>query len=376
MEAMGLKEAREKLINDGILAERVSLTGRKLILRLSERAVLYREMSSLLGAGFPLVRALDLLIESPDMEDTNIMVAGVRDRIREGSSLADALSEASRSITPFEYAIIQSAERSATVEVMLERLASFLEEQEKLRDRVRSALVYPSIVLAVGICVAMVMLGVLIPRAREIIAGNNMTLPVLTRFMMWFGSAVVKWGWLVAVAIGAFVVYIRRRLIADDTFRLNWDRRLFAVPLLGKGRRLLANLRFSRTMAVLVKGGVSLIDAVVLAGRATGSMWIGQLSDAAALSIRHGGSLSDAVRGIPPLSGSLPGWLKIGEASGSVERLLDSAGERFQSQWDRFIGTCLGFLEPILILLIGGFVLLITLSVLMPIISLTQTVGR
>ena len=376
VEALSVKEARERLLADRILVERLSVTGRKLALKLGDRAVLYRELSSLLAAGFPLVKALDILIESPDMVDSNMLVAGVRDRVREGSSLADALQAACDSVSPFEYAIIQSAEKTATVEGMLERLASFLEDQEKLRDKVRSAMVYPAIVLTVGICVAMVMMGVLIPRVRDITAGNNVVMPALTRFMIALGGWMARWGWVLPVAVWGGITYVRRRWKADGDFRLKWDRRMFAVPLFGRGRVILVNLRFSRTMAVLVRGGVSLIDALALAGRATGSIWIGVLADEAAGSVRHGGNLSDAIRRIPPLSGALPGWLKIGEATGSVDRLLDSAGQRYQSQWDRFIGTCLGFLEPLLILLIGGFVLVVTLSVLMPIISMTQTVGR
>lgn len=376
VEALSLKEAREKLIVDGVLAEKIAVTGRRLVLGLGDRAILYRELSSLLGAGFTLIHALDILIESPEMADTNILVAGVRDKVREGSSLADALSGASKSVTPFEYAIIQSAERTATVETMLESLASFLEEQEKLRERIKAALLYPAIVFALGICVAMVMLGVLIPRAREIISGNNMPIPFLTRFMIAFGAAIVKWGWVVFIAVASGFVYFKHRLAADADFYREWDRKLYRVPLLGRGRTLLVNLRFSRTMAVLLKGGVSLMDAVIMAGRATGSAWVCQLSENAAEAVRHGSSLSDAIRQIPPLAGSLPGWLKVGEASGTVEKLLASAGQRYQSQWDRYIGTCLGFLEPLLILLIGGFVLLVTLSVLMPIISMTQLVGK
>ncbi|OGV65400.1 MAG: hypothetical protein A2283_01575 [Lentisphaerae bacterium RIFOXYA12_FULL_48_11] len=376
VEALNPKEAREKLIADGILAERISETGRKLVLKLSSRAIMYRELGSLLAGGFSMVRALDILITSPDMSESSIIIAGVRDRVREGGSLADALSAASKSVSSFESAIIQAAERSATVDVMLERLASFLEEQEKLRERVTSALLYPSIVLTLGICVAMVMLGVLIPRAREIITGNNLPMPFLTNFMIAFGSAVVRWGWVFVALVFAGVCLFRRKLNADIDFHQLWDRRLFYFPIIGKGRTILANLRFSKTMAMLLRGGVSLIEALMLSGRATGSIWVSKLAETAAESIRHGGNLSDSIRKIPPLSSSLPGWLRVGEASGNIDRLLDSASNRFQSQWDRYISTWMALLEPLLILLVGGFVLLVTLSVLLPIISLTQAVGK
>jgi type II secretory pathway component PulF len=261
---------------------------------------------------------------------------------------------------------------------MLERLASFLEEQERLMDRIRGAMVYPLVVLVVGICVAVIMLGVLVPKAQEMFAGSELplSLPMLTRFMIGMGTAMMTWGPVLVAAVVIAVLSVRRKLATDADFRMGWDRALFRAPLLGRGRAILANLRFSRTMAILLRGGVPLVDGIVLAGKATGSMWIGTLAEDAGEFIRHGGSLSDAVRRIPPLALSLPGWLQVGETSGNLEQLLDSASQRYQSQWERHIGTCLNFLEPLLIILVGGFVLVVTLSVLMPIISMRQMVGR
>lgn len=375
VEALSIKDAREKLAGDGVLAERVSLTGRRLRFPAGARAVLYHELSALLAAGFTLIRALEMLIQSPEMRDSRIVLAGIRDRVREGGSLADALSEATGSLTAFEHAIIQAAEQSATVELILERLALFLDQQEELKGRIQGALIYPSIVLTVGICVAVLMLGFLIPRARDILSTVNVSLPALTRFMIGLGEAVLKWGVpFVAVAVFVFF-YLRYRLSHDADFRTNWNRRLFRVPLLGRGYTILVSLRFSRTLSILLRGGVSLIEGLVLAGRATGSAWVGQLAESEAESVRHGSSLSDAVRRIPPLSASLSGWIQVGEASGGLERLLDNVGDRCQAHWDRFISRSLSFLEPLLILVIGGFVLLVTLAVLLPVLSLSQGLG-
>jgi len=376
VEALSVKDAREKLADDGILTERLSVTGRKLRFPPASRAIFYRELSALLGAGLPLVRALELLIQSHEMMDSRMLLAGIRDAVREGSSLAGALSEASESITAFERVIIEAAEHSATVEPMLESLASFLEEQEKLKDRIHGALIYPTIVLTVGICVAVLMLGLLIPRARNMLADTGVPLPTLTRFMIGLGGVLMKWGVLFMVVVGSLLFYLRYRLRHDTEFRRDWNRRLFRVPLLGRGYGILVSLRFSRTLSILLRGGVSLIEGLILAGRATGSAWLGHLAEAEAESVRHGSSLSDAVRRIPPLSESLPGWIQVGEASGGLERLLDSAADRYQDQWDRFVGRCLSFFEPLLILLIGGFVLLVTLAVLLPVFSLSQTIGR
>jgi len=135
-------------------------------------------------------------------------------------------------------------------------------------------------------------------------------------------------------------------------------------------------LRFSRTLSMLLTGGIPLIDGLILAGRATGSPWLSRIVEREAETVRHGSSLSDAVRRIPRLSQSLPGWISVGEAGGGLERLLANAGERYENNWNRYVSRWLSLLEPVLILVIGGFVLLVTLSVLLPVLSLSRSLGQ
>jgi general secretion pathway protein F len=376
IEALSVKEAREKLAAEGTLAERLTAAGRRLRFAAVQRATVYRELSALLGAGVPLVRAFENLVQSPETGNLRPLLAGVRDRVREGASLAEAFRDASGSVTLFETAVIQAAERSAAVESTLERLASFLEEQERVRARIEGALLYPLIVFTVGVCVAVLMLGLLVPRAKELLDAGNVPLPAITRFMIGMGSALLWFGPAVAAAAvgGAFV--LRGRLRRDADLAVRWDRRLFALPVWGRGYTILAELRFTRTLDLLLRGGVSLIEGLALAGRATGSPWVARLAEQEADAVRHGSPLSDAVRRIPPLAVSLPGWIQVGEASGGLERLLESAGRRTQDQWERYVARCLALLGPALILVVAGFVLLVALSVLLPVISLTQTMGR
>ena len=377
VEALSPKQAREKLVSGGILAERLAVSGGADRGRVSvdARAMVYRGLASLLRAGLPLVRALGVLIDSPELTPVRPLLARVRDRVREGVSLAAALAEGSRSVTPFESAIVEAAESSGSVEMMLEQLAVFLEAQQKLREKVQGALVYPSIVFTVGICVAIVMLGLLVPRTRDILGGNEASLPALTAFMMALGRFCTTWGLALLGGLALGGLYARLRLERDAAFRRDWSRLLFRLPVFGRGCRLLVNLRFAQTLAILLRGGLSGIRAFPLAGRATGNPWIASLTEERAESIRHGGSLSDAVRSVPPLAESLPGWLEIGEASGGLEPLLVSAGQRYQERWDRYVSRCLALLEPLLILTIGGFVLLVTLSVLLPVINLSSRIG-
>ena len=233
------------------------------------------------------------------------------------------------------------------------------------------------IVTGVGICVAIVMMGVLVPRARALLADSGQALPALTRFVMGTGSVAVVMVPLLAVLTTAAAIWLRRMVRKDREVRGRWDRWRQGLPVAGRGIRLLASLRFVQTLAVLLRADVPLIEALVLAGEATGNAWIAELCVKEADAVRHGSSLSAAVDRIaPPLDVSLPGWIRVGETAGALPRLLEGSAKRLNNEWNRFLQRCLALLEPVLILLIGSFVLIVTLAVLLPVISLTQVVGR
>lgn len=377
IETVDIKAAREQLAADGVYAERLTLSGARVRpLRRSDRAVLYRELASLVEAGLPVVQSLDTLIEAPELAEGRVFLAGVRDAIKEGATLAAALERASAAVTPFELAMLDTAERSGSLGQMLGRLADVLEEQEQLHARVVSALVYPAIVMAAGVCVAGVMLGVLLPRTRAFLLQSRIELPALTRAMLAVGRFLSVWGLPVAALLAAALYVAGRRLRTHPETRRRVDARLFRLPLFGRGYRLLVALRFSRTLAVLLRAGVSMIDGVVLAGRATGSPWTAALAERASEAVRHGARLSDAVAGMPPLADALPGWIRVGEVSGGLAALLHAASERYRGQWERYVARGLSLLEPALVLAIGGFVLLVALSVLLPVLDLTRAMGR
>ncbi len=386
IEALDLKEARERLTTRGILPETVEVAGSETAGRLQwrraqsfgveVRVAFYQELGVLLTAGLPLVNALEILMESPELGVSATLLARVRDQVKEGTPLAVALSQAAPEVQAFEKAILEVGERSGGLDGMLERLARFLDEQKQLRERIVSALIYPAIIMVFALLVAVVMLGFVVPSAAAVLAEHSKEpLPALTRFMMLAGR-ILLWSLPVAVLAGlAGRAALRKKMAQDAAFRAEVDRLWFRLPLVGRGYRLVANLRCARTLAILLKGGVGLVDALPLAGRSTGSVWIASLMEAEAHAVRHGASLADAIRRIPPLAVSLPAWIQAGEASGALEKLLDTAGDAFQNQWNRFAARTLSWLEPALILLIGLFVLLVTLSVLLPILSMNKMLG-
>ena len=377
IEAMHPKAAREQLARDGILVQNLSISGAK-AKRLSPemRGILYRELSALLTAGIPLVVALETLIQTPEMHRVGGILGTVRDRVREGASLAQALTESRAEISRFEEASIAVAERAASLESVLARLADFIDERERMRAQISHAMIYPAIVLGLGIVVAIVMLGFLVPRTQSLMGGIDAPMPLLTRIMLAIGNGLWPWGFLAAAALASLLAVWLRHFRSNPELRIRLDRRLFSIWIVRRGYTLLVAVRFAKTLAILVRSGVSLVEGMALAGRATGSAWLESLANKEAESLRHGATLADALRRIDPLADLLAGWVEIGEASGSLAELLDRAAERCQAQWDRFVGRTLALIEPALLLIVGGFVLLITLSVMLPMFSLSSTIAR
>ena len=380
-EALDVKEAREKLVARGVLVDRIKAVGGqgssakpwRNELDLETRTMLYREVGALLKAGLPLSNALEVLIAAPELGRNRTYLAAIRDRIREGHPFAEAVSQSAGAFSAFEVAVIEVGERSGTLEVALERTARFLEEQQRVKERIQTAVIYPAIVVTLAIVISVIMLGVMIPRWSEKLAELNISLPWLTQWVLAIGKWILPTTGTLLLIAGIGTYGLMRQFRADPDFRVRSNRLLFRLPLIRRGYSALVNLRFARTLSLLLGGGVSLIEGVSLAGRATGSAWVSQLAEHGAEALRHGKSLAEAVREIEPLSVSLPGWIQAGEASGKLEDLLENAGDRYQQQWDRLISRGLSVLEPLLILIVGLFVLLIALSILMPVMSLNTT---
>jgi len=375
IEAVSPKEARERLAAEGILPERLSATGRQVRFSSALRATVYHELGALLGAGMTLMKALDLLIQAAELGDARGLLAGVRDRVRNGASLSDALTAASRWVTPYESAVLRAAEQSGSQAVMLGRLAAYIEDRDRLRQRAQSAMIYPAMILAAGIAVAVLQLGFLLPRTRELISAGGGSLPAVTRFMIGVGEALKVGGLPALCVILGGAAFARWRFSRDPVWRARWDRALFRVPLVGRARTLLVNARFARTMGILLQGGASAMESLRLAGHATGSTWLAAQAEAAAEHIRQGMSISDAIRQIGPLAETLCGWIEVGENTGDLEGMLAAAADRCQERWERFLQRSLSLLEPVLLLAIGAFVMLVTLAVLLPVFSLSRSIG-
>lgn len=380
IEADDLKDARKRLAARGILPESVQAAGGTASPRAARgasfppdvRTMFYRELAALLGSGVTLVSALDVILQAPELDQARIRLAAVRDAVREGLSLSAALAAGPAPVTPFEQAVMEVGERTGGMNEALDRLAAFLEEQQKLREKLMTALLYPSVVVALAVVVGGLVLVFMLPMVQRLFAETRLELPWLTRLMLAGGRALGAALLLLAAGSAAGAGWFRRRLRSDENLRIRVDRRIFALPIIGAGWRNVTSLRFVRVLGLLLERGVGLLESVPMAGRASGSDWMADCARREAAQMGQGKPLVEVIRGIRPLHPSLAAWVQAGEAGGNLTGLLDNAAQRFQQNWDRLASRGMMLLEIAMTLVVGLFVTLIALAVLLPVLQMNK----
>ncbi len=384
VEADSLKAAHERLAARGMMIEfchpvdavaESSRSERKRggWSRPAVRAMVYRELSSMLAAGIPLARALGMLSESPEHAGCRHELAHTRDRIREGDAPPLAFVSAGP-LPPLEQAALEAGARAGAFDDTLRRLADYLDARNAAAGRAQSALIYPAFVAVFALVVVVGLVGFLLPRFSGIWKDAGIELPLATKALLVLGHHGL-WAVPLLVALGLFAGgSVRRRWRASAAFRTRGEKRIARWPLIGPLWTDAVAARVARTLPMLLRGGVPLVDALELAGRASGSAWVGAELQEAAGFVRQGGTVADAFRKASPLAHGLAGWVEAGEASGDMAGLLDAAADRLQQSWERKLQRVTALLEPAVIILLGLVVLWIALAVIIPLMKMNAAI--
>lgn len=379
LEADSVKAVRARLREQGLLAEAVaprdapSRGAGGLWRRVSalDLALFARQFATLLAAGLTIERALAALAEQPEQEGLRAVLAEVREDVLAGHSLGGALERQPRLFPRYYAAIVRAGEEAGALPAVLERLAGYLERGQLLRHKVGMALIYPAIVTAVACLVIGVLLTYVVPQVVAVFEHSRQALPWLTRAMI-FISGLARQGWWIAVLLAAGGGVIAWRLLALAPARLAWHRFLLGLPVIGRLRSGMATARFANTLAVMVGSGVPVVSALGHAAAALDDAVFRQAVAGAAGRVREGMGISRALRDegvFPPL---LLHLVASGEAGGELPRVLEQAARQQELTVEARLSALTALLEPLLILVMGGVVLLIVLATLQPIIEMNR----
>ncbi|MDR0965396.1 MAG: type II secretion system inner membrane protein GspF [Myxococcales bacterium] len=335
----------------------------------SDIAIMTRQLAVLLGAGVALVEGLSTLQEQIDHPRLKLIVSQVKTKVNEGASLADALAQHPKVFSQLYVNMIRAGEHSGALDVVLNRLADFTESQARLKNKVIGTMIYPALMVVVGLLILGVLLTVVVPNVTKIFETNRLTLPLVTRILIAISDFAQNYWWMLlggtALAIFAF-----RKWKKTEKGRATWDAFTLRVPVFGKLIRKLAVARFARTLSTLLKSGVPLLSALEIVQNIVANAVMSGVIDKARDSIREGESIAAPLRRsgeFPPLVYHM---ISIGERSGQLEDMLINVADAYDDEVEVSISALTSLLEPVMIIGMGGSVAFIVFAILIPILQL------
>ena len=335
---------------------------------------LTRELATLLGAGLPLDRALEILISLAPSPPVAVLLQTIRDSVRGGKSLSQSLDMHREVFSRFYVNIVRAGEAGGALGVVLTRLAETMERNKELRENVLSALIYPTILVFVAVASIMVLLVFVVPTFQQTFAQAGKALPLPTQIVIIVGTGLRHYWWLLLLFVVGSVWLFRRRL-RRPSVRYRWDQRLLRWPLI---RDLLAKVevaRFARTLATLLANGVTLLSGLSIVKETMTNTVLATALDGVVTRLREGKGFGRPLNetGIYPRLATQ--MILVGEESGRLEEMLARVADIYDREVAVSIKRFLAVLEPVLILSLAVLVLGIVLSILMGIVGMSELVG-
>ena len=338
-----------------------------------ELALLTRQLSVLLAAGIPLEETLAAVAkQSPKPHIKSLMLA-VRSHVLEGLSFARALQQAT-SFPPLYIATIAAGEKSGHLDLILNQLADYTENRFALQKKIQGAMVYPIVLMIMALAVIMGLMSFVVPKIVKVFEQSEQALPLITQVVLALSNVITQWWWLMLLVIsgGAFFLY---RLAQTPAGKLSLDSLVLKLPILARLSKGLNAARFASTLAILVRSGVPLIEALHIGAAVTTNLHIQRAVISAADRVTEGASLSSQLEKSPYFPPMMVQMIKSGENSGELENMLSRAATMQEAEATNFISTLLSLLEPLMLVLMGVVVMIIVMAVMLPIVNMNDLAG-
>ncbi|MFP4030157.1 MAG: type II secretion system inner membrane protein GspF [Desulfococcaceae bacterium] len=341
--------------------------------RPSEVALMTRQLSTLAGAGFPLVTALDTMIPQIKSPGFKRVMAQIKDSVVEGNTFAAALSPYPGIFSPVYVNMVRAGETSGTLEIVLDRLADIAEKQQALATRIKTALAYPILMGVIGVLVLFFLLAFIVPSIASIFEDMGQALPTPTRILILI-SDFLKTYWWVALGGAAAGGFAARRYQKTPAGQRLWDRWALRAPGVGGLIRKLAAARFTRTLASLLANGVTLLAALEIVENIVGNVHLSEAISRAAEEVGKGQAFGPSLAE----SGLFPSlaiqMIQVGEQSGELEPMLEKVADVFENEVESAVMSMTSLLEPLMILAMAVVVGFIVLSICLPIFEMNELV--
>ncbi|MEI7850876.1 MAG: type II secretion system F family protein [Kiritimatiellales bacterium] len=343
-------------------------------IRLKELPLYTRQLAAMLGSGMPLVQSIVALEEQTLNKNFRTVLTGVKVSVEGGTMYSDSLAEYPQVFDELYVNMMRAGETGGMLAETSERVASFLEASNRLRAKVKSAMMYPTVVMCVALIISTGLIVFIVPTFAKMFAGFGAKLPAPTQMLLDTSNFIRSYWYIVLIAIFA-IVYSVRRYVSTDKGGYAADLLRLRFPLLGKLALKIAITRFASTFAQLISSGVPIIQAMSIVGVATGNKVIGKAVLDARASVEQGKTVSETLKKNKVFPSMLIHMLSAGEQTGTMEEMLGKLAEFYQEEVDTMLEGLTSMLEPLLMVVIGVMIGGIVLAMFLPIFKMTELVG-
>jgi type IV pilus assembly protein PilC len=367
---------REQVILTDVKEKRKGLSapmlGRKQSVKTKQLAIFTRQFSVMLDAGLPLVQCLDILSQQQENQFFARVLSQVREDVEAGATLADALARHPKVFENLYVNMVEAGETGGILDLILQRLSTFLEKMVKLKSDIKSALIYPVAVIAISVLVISVIMIFVIPSFKNIfetLVGPGESLPWLTEVVVGMSAFLSSYWWIISILIGVGV-YALKTYYNTPNGRRVLDGLLLKVPVIGDILRKIAIARFSRTLGTLLSSGVPILEALEITARTSGNVVIEEAIMKVRSSIEQGETFLEPLKAakiFPPMVCQMIG---IGEQTGALDAMLGKIADFYEQEVDAAIANLLAMLEPAMIMFLGVTIGTIVIAMYLPLFSL------
>jgi general secretion pathway protein F len=336
-----------------------------------ELSLLTRQLSALLGAGVQLVDALGALAEQTSRALNKRILSQVRESVREGSSLADAMATHPDTFSELYVGMVRAGEAAGALEAVLDRLAEYSERQSEFVSKVRGALTYPAIMMSVGALIMGFLVSYVVPQVATIFEEQHAVLPLMTRVLIGLSNFLAGYWLALLIVLIAVVAGIMGGLSTTAGRRI-YDRWLLRSPYIGPIVLRVICARFARTLATLLESGIQLLPSLTAVKRVVTNGLLAEAVEQSRESIREGHGMGQTLERshlFPPL---LVEMIKVGERSGDLEQMLERVADNYEREVESSLRQMTAVIQPLMTLVMAAVILFMMLAVLLPIFQLNQ----
>ncbi|MDY7093317.1 MAG: type II secretion system F family protein [Acidobacteriota bacterium] len=337
-------------------------------------AIFTRQFSVMLDAGLPLVQCLEILATQEENEAFAEMIAKVQSDIEQGSSLADAMRKHPKAFNDLYVNMVAAGEAGGILDIILQRLSSYIEKAVKLKSQVKSAMIYPVAVITIAIGVVWIILRFVIPVFAQLFAGVGSELPFLTKIVVDASNFVGNYSiyiFVILIALGVFInrfhkTYRGRRII---------DNAMLRAPIIGMLLRKIAIARFCRTLATLTSSGVPILDGLEITARTSGNAIIEDAIMAVRKAVEEGKTVSEPLAQTKVFPAMVVQMINVGEQTGALDQMLSKIADFYEEEVDTAVAGLMKLIEPILIVVLGAIIGVIVTAMYLPLYSILTQIG-